>query len=142
MDSASTGKATLGSRKLLRRDEILRGHEAFSEILGKGTRVHGTHILGYILSVDSDFNAGVPVRVGFAVRRQVTPAADRNRVRRLMREAYRVNKEKLVAFARERGVYFSIVLLLKANQSTDVRRLTLSDIEKDIQKTVEAVLTL
>jgi len=126
----------------LRRAEILRGHEAFRETLRKGRRVHGTHILGYILSVDSDFNAGVPVRVGFAVTRQVKPGVARNRARRLMREAYRVNKETVVAFACERGVYLSIVFLFKANQDTDVRKLTLRDIEKDVQKTLDAVLTL
>lgn len=142
MDGAAKGKSVLESGRSLRKVEILRGHEAFGEILGRGTRVQGTHIRGYILSVDSDFNAGVPVRVGFAVRKQVTEAADRNRVRRLMREAYRLNKEKLINFARHREAHFAIVFLLKASQNTDFRKLTLNDIEKDIKKTVETALTL
>lgn len=142
MDGAAKDKGVLESGQSLRKAEILRGHEAFGEILGRGTRVQGIHIRGYILSVDSGFNAGVPVRVGFAVRKQVAQAADRNRVRRLMREAYRLNKEKLVNFARDRGTYFAIVFLLKASQNADFRRLTLKDIEKDIKKTVETALTL
>lgn len=142
MDGAAKGKGVLESGQSLRKAEILRGHEAFGEILGRGTRVQGTHIRGYILSVDSDFNAGVPVRVGFAVRKQVTQAADRNRVRRLMREAYRLNKEKLVNFAHDRGAHFAIVFLLKAGENADFRKLTLNDIEKDIKKAVETVLSL
>jgi ribonuclease P protein component len=142
VDGAAKGKGVLKSRRSLRKVEILRGHEAFGEILGRGARVQGTHIRGYILSVDSDFNAGVPVRVGFAVRKQVAQAADRNRVRRLMREAYRLNKERLVNFACDRRTYFAVVFLLKASQSVDIRKLTLNDVEKDIRKTIEAALAL
>lgn len=141
MDSALKEKARPRSWRSLGKVEILRGHKTFSEILAKGTRFQGTYIRSYILPVDWEFNRGVRVRVGFGVNRQVKSAANRNRVRRLMREAYRLNKERLVRFARERQRYFSIVFLFKENKETDISKLGLRDIEKDIQRSLDTALT-
>lgn len=58
-----------------------------------------------------------------------------------MREAYRLNKERLVRFARERQRYFSIVFLFKENKETDISKLGLRDIEKDIQRSLDTALT-
>lgn len=136
------GKAALGSRQSLQRVEILRGRERFRQVLRTGRRVQGTYIRGCILSVDSGFNAGVPVRAGFAVSRQMKSAVHRNRVRRLMREAYRLNRQKLLWFAHKRKMYFSLVFLFRENENTNVRKVKLGDIQKDVQRVLEAALAI
>ena len=127
---------------MLSKAEILRGHEAFREVLTKGRRLQGNHILSYLQRVNSEQNRAVPVQVGFAVSRWVKSAAKRNRVRRLMREAYRLNKGKLIKRMREENNYLKIVFLYRESKNTNMSKLKLKDIESDIRKTLIAAPTL
>jgi hypothetical protein len=55
-----------------------------------------------------------------------------------MREAYRLNKQNLLWFAHKRKVYLSLVFLFRDNENTDVRKVKLGDIQKDVQRVLEA----
>jgi ribonuclease P protein component len=142
VEGASEGLPPRRSRQLLEKSEILRGRGAFREVLTKGRRLQGTHIFCYLLRVNSERKKAVPVQAGFAVSRSVKSAVKRNRVRRVMREAYRLNKGKVMKFALEQERCFKIVFLYKENTGKNISELKLKDIDLDIQKTLITALTL
>lgn len=81
-------------RRTLRKNEILRGHQSFSTVLSKGKALQSGVLRCFFLPGDEG-KAGI--KVGFAVSRSVQGSSPRNRLRRLMREAYRTNKTILGA---------------------------------------------
>jgi ribonuclease P protein component len=142
VEGRSEGLPTRRSRQLLEKSEILRGHGAFKEVLTKGRRLRGNHIFCYLLRVSSERKEAVPVQAGFAVSRGVKSAVKRNRVRRLMREAYRLNKGKVMKLVVGQGRRFKIVFLCKESTGKNVAELKLKDVDLDIQKTLITALTL
>lgn len=76
-------------RLTLRKNEILRGHQSFSTVLSRGKALQAGVLRCFFLLGD-EYKGGI--RVGFAVSRTVRGSLLRNRLRRLMREAYRTNK--------------------------------------------------
>lgn len=69
----------------LPRDEILRGRDKFDNVFKNGLMIAGTHVS--IIYVKSDSK-----KIGFAVSKRVKKAVSRNRLKRLLREIYRLNK--------------------------------------------------
>jgi ribonuclease P protein component len=125
---------------LLEKSEILRGHGAFREVLTKGRRLRGNHIFCYLLRVNSERKKAVVVQAGFAVSRSVKSAVKRNRVRRLMREAYRLNKGEVMKLVVGQGRCFKIVFLWKESTGKNISELKLKDLDLDIQKTLITAL--
>jgi RNase P protein component len=80
------------------------------------------------------------VMIGFSVpKRQVPLAAHRIRIRRLMREAVRRHVAGIVQEAELHKTGVRIVLMFKRDQSRNLLRLTLGDIEPawiDIQQRI------
>jgi len=71
----------------LPKDEILRGRENFNQIFNKGKTVSGIHVSIIYLNAESR-------KIGFVVSKKVKKAVNRNRYKRLLREIYRLNKDK------------------------------------------------
>ncbi len=98
----------------LPKNEVLRKRSDFDALFGTGERKRsGSLTLMY---------RGAPERrVGFAVSGRVRSAARRNRARRLMREAYRKNRRRMVTNAE---------FVLLADQNAWLK--SLSEIERDL----------
>ena len=74
----------------LRKREIFRGKHDFNAVHNRG-RSFANHALVILIVRDERYNG----KVGFAAGKKLGGAVIRNRVKRLMREAYRLNKNSL-----------------------------------------------
>ena len=80
-------------KRTLRKTEILRGYRAFTAVISQGQMFAARPVRLYSLPDP----AGAPgITVGFAVARGIRGAVQRNRIKRILREAYRLQKEPLL----------------------------------------------
>jgi len=71
----------------LREQEILRGKNNFNRIFEFGNVISGHNVSMIYIEAESR-------KVGFVVSKKVKKAVSRNRYKRLLKEIYRLNKEK------------------------------------------------
>jgi ribonuclease P protein component len=105
--------ATLG------RHERLTGHEAISVLAKKGAAVNVApfRLVGMITPLDTPAAA----QVAFAIpKRHVKRAHDRNRIRRLMREAYRHEKHARHDLLRAAGKQCAWLFIYQAPRPVDL----------------------
>jgi ribonuclease P protein component len=107
----------------------LRGYAAFDRVFKSGQRIGGTHVMCmYQLE-----RAEKPVLlVGYAVSSRQFNAVRRNRVRRLMREATRLECAQLCSALTRHSVTAELILLFRTRPGSDVRRLTLAPMQRDV----------
>lgn len=111
------------------RGHVLRGRSAFSRVFALGQRIDGTLIRSFALVERSE---GSSLRVGYAVSSRVYGAVRRNRLRRLMREAFRSERESLVLALRASGNSADLIFSVKRIPPGEVARLTLFPVQADI----------
>lgn len=97
---------------------LKKSHE-FQKVLKKGAWHNGN-----LLNVYTIKNGKASNNLGFAVGKKVTKSSvKRNRIRRLMKEAYRINENKL-------NTGFNIVIVWKTNCSFELANF--HDIQNDL----------
>jgi ribonuclease P protein component len=73
--------------------KTLSGFKAFTKVITCGKRFENKPIKAFVSSFISD---KPQICVGYAVSRGISKAVHRNRIKRLMRESFRANKEDFV----------------------------------------------
>ncbi|MFZ1081284.1 MAG: ribonuclease P protein component [Candidatus Kryptoniota bacterium] len=110
----------------LQKEEIISSAKEISDIFKRGERVTGSCVLIYYkLYHDHD-----GIRVGFTTSKKIKRAVDRNRLKRLMRETFRLNAVGLRQIARKRNIALDIIL----NSIQSTKNLSVRDIEKDFEQ--------
>ena len=101
----------------------LKKNYEFNKVFSKGKYINGEYICFYIMKNKYEFN-----RIGIAVSKKTGNAVKRNRIKRLIRENYRVEKDKL-------KIGHDILIIWK--KSKDIENATFKNIEKDMKKIIE-----
>jgi ribonuclease P protein component len=117
-------------RLTLPRAARLHRDRDFARVLAAGRRAEDQRLIVYV-----DENHQTQTRLGIRAHRRVGPAVRRNRIRRLIREAFRLERHELPA-----GL--DVVCIAKAPPQPSTadarRRLRLSDYRASLVRLVEA----
>lgn len=125
---------------------ILRGHDAFGDVLAHGRLIHGHWIRCYVRihqyeEMYPEF--GNPVQLGFAVPKKIASSAVlRNRIKRLMRETVRLEKEPLWNGLRRQKKTAVIVMMLRRHDTALLKHLSLTDIADEWHAMIPKILSL
>jgi len=126
----------------LRKSEILRGYSVFSDILKNGESFHSSALQCYVAKEKREKNTPA-IRAGFAVpRRNVPLAVDRNKLKRFMREAFRINKERLYEAAGKTDLQITLVFIFRNGGRADVRRVRYANIESDVKDVMSKIISM
>ncbi len=129
-------------RATLHKSELLRGKSNFQQIFEKGKKFSGKHIRYFILERGTSKELSSSLLVGFVVRRTVSLAVDRNRIKRLLRESYRKNKTTLQAAVHNSPVALSIVFMYAPSTTIPVRSVKYISIENEMKSTLKSIAQL
>lgn len=113
------------------RGHVLRGRSAFSRVFALGQRIDGTLVRSVALVEASGHSS---LRVGYAVSSRTYGAVRRNRLRRLLREAFRTEREPLLVALRAAGRSAEVIFSLRKIPAAEAARLKLHPIHSDVTK--------
>ncbi|HCA80448.1 MAG TPA: hypothetical protein DEP53_12020 [Bacteroidetes bacterium] len=117
------------ARHSLTKRDILRGYRAFSHTISSGRSLQKGSIRCFY-SVNP--SGGIQPRIGFSVTRNIHTAAARNRVRRWMRESYRLRKDALRDLPSGQSGCFDVVFLFSARSTPVLDRRIRESIDQAI----------
>lgn len=109
----------------MKKTERLKKNYEFRFILSRGKYYSGKYIETFAIKNGLNIN-----KIGIAVKTKFGKAVKRNRMKRLIRESYRLNEDNI-----EKG--YSIVFLVKKNLET--YEIHFKEIEADIKKILNKI---
>lgn len=123
MNQEEQNKINSGTNFGLSKAIVLSGKPAFNRLFTKGKTVQGSVSAIRYLQLDS---LSESTKVAFVVRKKLGSAVVRNRLKRLMREAYRINQSEFAFLVESKlSVHFAFMpkwsLLTYQQVETDIR---------------------
>ena len=113
----------------MKKRAILRGRGAFQRVFEDGRRLEG-RLVGCIYAVGPATHGAL--RAGFVVSSRHLNAVRRNRVRRLLREAFRRSSLDLGRATEGAARSVELLLVYRPRQRVETDRLTLGDVLPDV----------
>lgn len=131
----------MSGRQTFRKPERLVSAIAFRKLLREGRSIHRPPIR--LVFAALPLPNPVPAQVAFSVPKRVFKrAVDRNRIKRLMREVYRKNKNTLYPLLQNTGKQWALLFIYNGrtvpsfNEVQEKLTLTLRQLDKDLQPAV------
>ena len=90
----------------------------------------------YRIASPEEVGVAVPVQVGFAVGRRVGGAVERNRIKRLLREAYRTHQHTLTDVGLNRPGTLTVMVLFRGDLA-QAERCAGSDLPRAMERLAE-----
>jgi RNase P protein component len=109
----------------------------FEDIVKQGKQYSGKHIKMFLLTEPTEDNGNGDII--YAVTSKVRTKPRRNRIKRLMRESVRLLQREGITIFRP-GYCSACVLLYSTRDTTEYKRLRLSDVQPEIQQLFQRVL--
>lgn len=125
------------ARFTLSKDERLRGKTTFEKIFKEGKTLFSQDRVLKAYYISGEAGEGEQVRIAAAVSKKSGNAVWRNRVKRLIREAYRLNKHIYTEALSQNERPLLVVFSLYAYNSRTHRELTLAMIEPAVRSVLE-----
>ncbi len=117
------------------KSEKLKSRKLIGQLFEQGQRLKAfpLHVVYLPLTHEGDF----PVQAGFSVsKRYFKHAVDRNRIKRLMRESYRLHKHKLYQCCTEKQVLMFIYISREKADYQQVEK-AMIDLLKQLSQTIQ-----
>ena len=127
----------------LKRKEILRGKYIYRKIFAGGLSISGNAIRATVAPTSPIRHEKVAPNylVGIAVHRSVKHAVDRNRIKRWIREAYRIHKSLLGVGTSKQGNPRAIIFTWRRHVNVP-HNLSFSVIEEDVKNILKKITIL
>lgn len=107
----------------MKKTEMLKKNYEFKNVLKRGKYISGNYIEAFVSKNYLEIN-----KIGIAVGTKIAKAVKRNYLKRIIKEAYRINEDKA-------GIGKSIVFLVK--KKADIGEITFQKVEKDVLEIIE-----
>jgi ribonuclease P protein component len=127
-------------RQTLRKSEILKGKKNFQEVFNRGKKIDGSILRCYVFQKSHTVgHKPGKATVAFVVSRTVRRAVDRNRIKRLMRESYRLNKNILPVQSPIATEHPTLVFLFLTKRRTGPSLPQYAEVETDMKSILNKI---
>lgn len=109
-------KKDSATKHTLPRNKILRGKKNFERLFKQGNLFKGRIVDLRFLTLSKDASGQNNCLMGFVVSKRLGNAVQRNRIKRLMREAYRLNQHLISGYCNSDNPGLHGVFIAKKNQ--------------------------
>jgi len=124
-------ESTIPQKFTFRKEERLCSKKLFEKLFNEGVSFLVFPLK--IVTIEADFQSRFTAKAAFAVsKKNFKKAVKRNRIKRLMREAYRLNKHMLYEAADEKKLAVIFIYIAK-------EELSYQQIDAAIQKTIQLI---
>jgi ribonuclease P protein component len=130
-------------RFTLKKSEILRGKKNFERLVKNSKKFEGKFLRCFVSIQSREEQHSVKhVVVAFSVNKKLlAKAVDRNRIRRLMRESYRLNKTILINSNPDSSKQVQLLFVYTVPRKQDSTLPSFASIQDDIKFLLETIST-